>query len=55
MTNADEEFQGLRLKVFWHGDREEQIPAMAKALREAGFAARVTRDGGGYPYISVTG
>lgn len=53
MSEVDELFDGTRLKVFWHGDRETNIPAIAKALRDAGYAARVVRDRGGYPYVSV--
>jgi hypothetical protein len=50
--------EGDRYKVFRSGDsgftREQYVPEYAKALREAGYKARVAREDG-YPYVSVTG
>lgn len=50
--------EGDRWKVFWSASdgpsRDLNVPAMAKALRVAGYTARVVREHG-YPFVSVTG
>jgi hypothetical protein len=51
-------YEDGRYRVFWSGaggaEREDNVPSMAKALRDAGYKARTTHDDG-YAAVSVSG